>query len=76
VVNQDNKVELRELKADRTIGNQWLINEGLNSGDRLITEGLQFVKPGDEVSASEASNVQAAKPVLASSSAKARGQGE
>lgn len=76
VVNQDNKVELRELKADRTIGNQWLINEGLHSGDRLITEGLQFVKPGDEVSVSAARNVQAAKPALAATSAKARGQGE
>ena len=76
VVNQDNKVELRELKADRTIGNQWLINEGLHSGDRLITEGLQFVKPGDEVSVSAARNVQAANPALVSTSAKARGQGE
>ena len=76
VVNQDNKVELRELKADRTIGNQWLINEGLHSGDRLITEGLQFVKPGDEVSVSAARNVQAANPALAATSGKARGQGE
>lgn len=76
VVDQDNKVELRELKADRTVGNQWLINDGLNSGDRLITEGLQFVKPGDEVRVSAASNIQAAKPTLAASSAKARGQGE
>ncbi|SFQ15095.1 efflux RND transporter periplasmic adaptor subunit [Pseudomonas borbori] len=76
VVNRDNKVELRELKADRTVGSLWLINDGLNSGDRLITEGLQFVKPGDEVSVSAARNVQAAKPTLAASSAKARGQGE
>lgn len=76
VVNRDNKVELRELKADRTVGNQWLINDGLHSGDRLITEGLQFVKPGDEVSVSAARNVQAATPTLAASSAKARGQGE
>ena len=76
VVGQDNKVELRELKADRTVGNQWLINQGLHSGDRLITEGLQFIKPGDEVRVSEASNVQAANPTLAASSAKARGQGE
>lgn len=76
VVGQDNKVELRELKADRTIGNQWLINQGLNSGDRLITEGLQFIKPGDEVSVSAASNVQAAKTPLVSSTAKTGGQGE
>ncbi|MDP3977065.1 MAG: efflux RND transporter periplasmic adaptor subunit [Pseudomonas sp.] len=76
VVNQDNKVELRELKADRTIGNQWLINEGLNSGDRLITEGLQFVKPGDEVSVSAASNVQTATAPPVPATAKAGGQGE
>jgi membrane fusion protein (multidrug efflux system) len=74
VVNQENKVELRELKADRTIGNQWLINEGLNSGDRLITEGLQFIKPGDEVSVSEASNVQVANP--SPGTANTSGQGE
>jgi len=76
VVNQDNKVELRELKADRTIGNQWLINEGLNSGDRLITEGLQYIKPGDEVSVSEASNVQAANPAPAPATVVAGVQGE
>ena len=62
VVNQDNKVELRQLKASRTVGNQWLIEEGLNPGDRLITEGLQFVKPGIEVKAREATNVQSAQP--------------
>ncbi|GGU66369.1 secretion protein HlyD [Pseudomonas laurentiana] len=65
VVNQDNKVELRQLKASRTVGNQWLIEEGLNPGDRLITEGLQFVKPGVEVKAREATNVQLAKPTQA-----------
>lgn len=76
VVNQDNKVELRELKADRTIGNQWLINEGLNSGDRLITEGLQYIKPGDEVSVSEASNVKAATPAPVPATEVAGVQGE
>lgn len=65
VVNQDNKVELRQLKASRTVGNQWLIEEGLNPGDRLITEGLQFVKPGVEVKVREATNVQLAKPTQA-----------
>ncbi|AIR87944.1 efflux RND transporter periplasmic adaptor subunit [Pseudomonas cremoricolorata] len=58
VVNQDNKVELRELKASRTLGSDWLIEEGLNPGDRLITEGLQYVRPGVEVKVSEASNLK------------------
>jgi membrane fusion protein (multidrug efflux system) len=46
VVGPDNKVELRQLKASRTVGSQWLIEDGLKAGDRVITEGLQFVKPG------------------------------
>ena len=63
VVNQENKVELRQLKASRTLGSDWLIEEGLNPGDRLITEGLQYVRPGVEVKVSEATNVkQPAKP--------------
>ena len=66
VVNQDNKVELRQLKASRTVGSEWLIEEGLNPGDRLITEGLQYVKPGAEVKVSEATNVKPAQPTQAS----------
>ncbi len=58
VVNKDNKVELRQLKASRTVGSDWLIEEGLNPGDRLITEGLQYVRPGAEAKVSEATNVK------------------
>ncbi|WP_110971755.1 MULTISPECIES: efflux RND transporter periplasmic adaptor subunit [Pseudomonas] len=65
VVNQDNKVELRQLKASRTVGSDWLIEEGLNPGDRLITEGLQYVKPGAEVKVSEATNIKPAQPTQA-----------
>jgi len=57
VVNAENKVERREVETERTVGNRWLINSGLNDGDRLITEGLQFVKPGVEVTVSPATNV-------------------
>ncbi|MGB7389210.1 MAG: efflux RND transporter periplasmic adaptor subunit [Pseudomonas neustonica] len=57
VVNAENKVEKREVETERTVGNRWLINSGLNDGDRLITEGLQFVKPGAEVSVAPATNV-------------------
>ncbi|UZE25088.1 efflux RND transporter periplasmic adaptor subunit [Pseudomonas sp. B21-056] len=57
VVGPDNKVELRQLKASRTVGSQWLIEDGLKAGDRVITEGLQYVRPGVEVKATEATNV-------------------
>lgn len=72
VVNAENKVEPRVLKAERTAGSYWLISDGLKAGDRLITEGLQFVKPGIEVKPQPATNVKApgngaaAKPAEAS----------
>jgi membrane fusion protein (multidrug efflux system) len=54
IVNHDGKVEPREVKVSRTVGNQWLVDEGLVAGDRLIVEGLQKVQPGMTVKAVEA----------------------
>ena len=50
VVNAQNKVELRVIKADRVIGDKW-----------LVTEGLQFVQPGVEVKTVPAKNVASAQ---------------
>lgn len=58
VVNQENKVEVRTLKADRSVGNQWLVTDGLQPGDRLILEGLQKVGPGVEVHPQEMGQAQ------------------
>ncbi len=49
VVGEGNRVELRQLKTDRAIGDKWLVTEGLKAGDRLIVEGLQKIAPGAEV---------------------------
>jgi membrane fusion protein (multidrug efflux system) len=46
VVDAQNKVESRNVKVARTIGDKWLVDEGLSPGDRLIVEGLQKVRPG------------------------------
>jgi membrane fusion protein (multidrug efflux system) len=46
VVGAEDKVEPRVLKIDRAIGDKWLVREGLKSGDRLIVDGLQKIKPG------------------------------
>jgi membrane fusion protein (multidrug efflux system) len=62
IVNADNVVELREVRTERTVGNRWLISEGLNDGDRLITEGLQFVQPGAKVKPVPAGNVAEPAP--------------
>jgi len=49
------------------------ILDGLKAGDRLITEGLQFVKPGAEVKPTEATNVGAKNPAPAQAADKAAG---
>lgn len=49
VVGADNKVEQRTIKTDRSIGNSWLVTDGLKAGDRVIVEGLQKVRPGATV---------------------------
>jgi membrane fusion protein, multidrug efflux system len=36
------------LKTDRTLGSDWLVDDGLAPGDRLIVDGLQKVRPGDK----------------------------
>ena len=58
VLNANDEVEVRMLKTERTSGSKWLINEGLNAGDRLITEGLQFIQPGVKTDPVPATNVQ------------------
>ncbi len=49
VVNAENKVEKRVLTTDRVIGDTWLVNSGLSTGDRVIVEGVNKVRVGDTV---------------------------
>lgn len=57
VITADNHVEQRDLDTVQTVGNTWLINRGLQPGERVITEGLQFVRADSVVEAIPASNV-------------------
>ncbi len=58
VVNAENKVEVRTLTASRAVGNNWLVENGLSAGDRVIVEGLQKVAPGVTVKPAEAAAPQ------------------
>ena len=49
VVDAENKVQQRMLVLDRTIGDKWLVSDGLAPGDRVVVEGIQKVKPGASV---------------------------
>ena len=54
VVGADNKVAMRSLQLRGTHGDQWIVEAGLEDGDRVIVGGLQKVQPGAIVVASEA----------------------
>jgi len=51
VVGNEEKVEPRVIKVLRTVGEDWLVSEGLKAGDRVILEGLQKARPGTPVKA-------------------------
>ena len=57
VVGENNVVDTREIVTLRTLGNTWLVEQGLKAGDRLVTEGLQKVRPGMKVEPVDAKNV-------------------
>jgi len=46
VLNKDDKVELRTLQASSTYGQYWVVEGGLNAGDRVIVNGVDKIKPG------------------------------
>lgn len=51
IVNNDNKIEIRNVKTGAAVGNRWLVTEGLQPGDRVVVEGLQKIRPGSQVKA-------------------------
>ena len=57
VVKPDGRLEHRDLSTVRTVGNGWLIDGGLEPGEKIITEGLQRVNAESVVKATPARNV-------------------
>ena len=49
VLGAQNKVELREVVAERPVGDKWVVTSGLKPGDKLIVEGLLNLRPGATV---------------------------
>jgi membrane fusion protein (multidrug efflux system) len=68
VVGPDNKVALRQLVTSGTYGSNWIVDSGLNPGDRVIVEGVDKVRPGMTVKA-----VPAQLPASPASGAAAQG---
>jgi membrane fusion protein (multidrug efflux system) len=66
IVGASGKVEQRMLSLDRAIGDQWLVSSGLATGDRVIAEGMQRVRPGAAVKevSFDIGRKQAAEPTV------------
>ncbi len=52
VVGPDNRAQLRTVKVGPTEGSLWVINTGLNPGERVVAVGAEKVKDGDLVNPS------------------------
>lgn len=46
VVGPENKVEIRPVKVAERVDKLWVIEEGVQPGERVVVEGLQKVKAG------------------------------
>jgi membrane fusion protein, multidrug efflux system len=53
VAGRDGNVARREVRVSSTVRDQWLVEDGLAAGDRVIVEGLQKVQPGAPAKAVE-----------------------
>lgn len=69
VVGAKDVVESRTLKTVRTIGSDWLIESGVQPGDRVILEGLQRARPGVTVRPQEAGQPNPAAPAASAGAA-------
>jgi multidrug efflux pump subunit AcrA (membrane-fusion protein) len=49
VVGPENKAEIRSVKVGDQFGSLWVIEDGIKPGDRIIVEGAQKVRDGQQV---------------------------
>jgi membrane fusion protein, multidrug efflux system len=49
VIDDENKVSQRKVTVGPRFGSDWVIEEGLKSGERIVVEGLQKVREGATV---------------------------
>jgi RND family efflux transporter MFP subunit len=45
VVGNDNKVSIRQVKVGNRVDSMWIIEDGLQLGERVVAEGTQKVRP-------------------------------
>jgi membrane fusion protein, multidrug efflux system len=55
VVSEDGKAELRKITTGGSVGNDWIVVDGVENGERLIVDGFQNISDGSSVDPVEAS---------------------
>lgn len=53
VVNGQNEVEQRDIQVSQSVKGNWLVESGLQAGDKVIVAGLQKVRAGAKVAPQE-----------------------
>ena len=46
VVDGANKVSIRPITIGQTVGTEWIVNNGVKPGERVVVEGIQKVRAG------------------------------
>jgi membrane fusion protein (multidrug efflux system) len=59
VVSSDNKVAIRTVKPGPLFGDMWVIESGLQPGDRVVVDGLQRLRYGMTVAPTPFKDTQA-----------------
>jgi len=62
LVGAGNKVERREVVAERTFGTNWVVTGGLQPGDKVITQGTNNLRSGAPIKPVPASARQRVEP--------------
>jgi|SRR5215475_866581 len=65
VVGSDNKVQIRPVKVGEKTGTDWIIEQGLKPGERVVAEGVQKVRGGLTVNPKPLTTTAEAQPAPA-----------
>jgi len=65
VVGSDNKVQIRPVKVGERAGTDWIIEQGLKPGERVVAEGVQKVRGGLTVNPKPLTTTAEAQPAPA-----------
>ena len=58
VVGDEDKAESRNIAADRALGANWVVTDGLKPGDKIIVQGTAKLRPGQAIKAVPADTPQ------------------